>query len=184
MLFDGKGEVSRTLVGDEAAFDSGDYVRGLARELGCRDGNEVWDQLFETRIAEHDWRAFFADVGQYCACIRAATAARVMEADGTLEREAQMRALVAQARAEVEGPIVAIVGGFHAGALFAESAEQAGGGIGEGGLGLSGALRQPPIRCAGGLFGGAAAAGVLPALVGLACRSRPGRPAPKNGLPP
>lgn len=119
MVFDGAGHVTRTLVGDEAPFDSGDYVMGLARELGCRDGNEVWDQLFETRIAEDDWQRFFADVGQYCACIRAATAPSVMQADGTLEREQQMRALVAHARAQVDGPIVAVVGGFHATALFA-----------------------------------------------------------------
>ena len=120
MLFDGEGEVSRTLQGDETLFDSGDYVTGLARELGCRDGNEAWDQLFETRIADGDWRRFFADVGQYCACIRAATSASSMERDGTLEREAQMRALVARARAAVDGPVVAIVGGFHALALFGD----------------------------------------------------------------
>lgn len=124
MVYDDKGDVSRTLVGDEAAFDSGDYVKSLAREMACRDGNEVWDQLFEIRIADTagpdaDWRGFFADVGQYCACIRAATAPSVMAADGTLEREGQMRALLARARKEVDGPIVAIVGGFHAEALFA-----------------------------------------------------------------
>src|SRR6478735_5744156 len=34
MVFDRAGEVTRTLVGDETSFDSGDYVMGLARELG------------------------------------------------------------------------------------------------------------------------------------------------------
>ncbi|MCB2065582.1 MAG: hypothetical protein KDE15_02955 [Erythrobacter sp.] len=120
MLFDGEGEPARTLQGDETLFDSGDYVTALARDLGCRDGNEVWDQLFETRIADADWRRFFADVGQYCACIRAATAQSVMETDGTLEREVQMRALVARARAATQGPIVVVVGGFHASAMFGD----------------------------------------------------------------
>lgn len=117
--FSGEGERASTpsLIGDETAFDSGDFVTALAQEMGCRDGNEVWDQLFESRIADSDWRGFFAGVGQYCACIRAATAPSVMEADGTLPREAQMRALIAETRAEVTGPIVALVGGFHAPAL-------------------------------------------------------------------
>ncbi|NKJ00408.1 hypothetical protein FHW92_002467 [Novosphingobium sp. SG707] len=109
----------RSLLGDEKPFSVGDYVTALARELGCRDGNEVWDQLFEARIAEADWARFFADVGQYCACIRGAVSAATMEHDGTLAREAQMRALVARHRAAIEGPIVVLVGGFHAPALIA-----------------------------------------------------------------
>ena len=118
MLYDSEDQPSRSLLGDERSFDVGDYVLALARELGCRDGNEVWDALFESRIAESEWERFFGDVGQYCACIRAATEPAQMERDGTLAREAQMRALIAQMRAEVAGPIIAIVGGFHAEALF------------------------------------------------------------------
>lgn len=119
MQWDDDGrEPDRSLLGSERAFDIGDYVTALARDLGCRDGNEVWDQLFETRLVEHDWRGFFADVGQYCACIRAAADPAVLERDGTLARETQMRAVVAATRAEIDGPIIAIVGGFHATALF------------------------------------------------------------------
>lgn len=118
MLFDEMGEPARSLLGDERPFDAGAYVTALARELGCRDGNEVWDQLFETRIASDDWQGFFADVARYCACIRAATDPARMEQDGTLAREAQMRAILAEMRATVSGPIVAVVGGFHAPALF------------------------------------------------------------------
>ncbi len=118
MVFDDAGEPARSLLSDERPFDVGDYVTALARELGCRDGNEVWDQLFETRIADPDWQRFFADVSRYCACIRAATDPALMEQDGTLAREAQMRAILAEARAAVSGPIIALVGGFHAQALF------------------------------------------------------------------
>lgn len=112
------GEPGRSLLGDERPFDVGDYVAALARELGCRDGNEVWDQLFESRIADEDWQGFFTDVARYCACIRAATEPAQMEHDGTLAREAQMRAILAEVRAGASGPIVAVVGGFHASALF------------------------------------------------------------------
>ncbi|RZF60530.1 hypothetical protein EWE75_22625 [Sphingomonas populi] len=99
---------------DEWAFDSSDYVRALADRLGCRDGNEVWDQLFEARIGEADWRRFFGDVGRYCSHMRESTATKTMEADGTLVREARMVAHLAQARREIKGPILAVVGGFHA----------------------------------------------------------------------
>jgi len=118
MVFDEAGAPARSLLSDERPFDVGDYVTALARELGCRDGNEVWDQLFETRIADAGWQQFFGDVASYCACIRAATDSAQMERDGTLAREAQMRAILAETRASVSGPIVAVVGGFHAAALF------------------------------------------------------------------
>jgi hypothetical protein len=111
----------RSLLGSERLFGVGDYVTALARELGCRDGNEVWDQLFETQIADDDWRRFFTDVARYCACIRAATSDEEMAHDGTLAREAQMRAILREVRAVTDGPIVAVVGGFHAEALWEES---------------------------------------------------------------
>ena len=115
------GEPDRSLLGSERAFDIGDYVTALARNLGCRDGNEVWDHLFETRLADTDWPDFFADVGQYCACIRAASDPSEWERDGTLAREEQMRAIIAEARSAFDGPIIAIVGGFHAPALVADA---------------------------------------------------------------
>lgn len=118
MGFDLVVEQGRSLLGNERGFDVGDYVTALARELGCRDGNEVWDQLFETRLIEPDWRGYFEDVARYCACIRGATDADEMERDGTLAREAQMRAIVAEVCAVTAGPIIAIVGGFHAAALL------------------------------------------------------------------
>ena len=102
---------------DEQAFDTSDYVRALAERLGCRDGNEVWDHLFEARIGRGDWRAFFTDVGRYCGHMRECTPAATMAADGTLAREAQMIAHLAAARREVAGPVLAVIGGFHAPAL-------------------------------------------------------------------
>lgn len=117
-LLDEAGEPARSLLGNERPFDVGAYVTALARELGCRDGNEVWDQLFEARIADEDWQCFFGDVARYCACIRTATEPAQLDQDGTLSREAQMRAILAEMRAVVSGPIVAVVGGFHAPVLF------------------------------------------------------------------
>lgn len=110
---------------DERPFDSGTYVRALAERLGCRDGNEAWDHLFETRLRDGDWRRFFADVGLYCAHMREATAAETMAADGTLAREEAMIAHLAAARREVEGPIVVVVGGFHSPPLAAARLDDA-----------------------------------------------------------
>ena len=121
---EGEERPDRSLLGSERGFDVGDYVTALARELGCRDGNEVWDQLFETRLADDDWRAFFLDVARYCACIRGATDPADMEHDGTLEREAQMRSVISAVRSEVSGPIIAVVGGFHAEAVFAAATQK------------------------------------------------------------
>jgi Family of unknown function (DUF5682) len=114
-----------SLLTDEHIFSSSDYVRALCQTFGCRDGNEVWDHLFETRLHQTDWRAFFNDVGIYCEHIRGATSEATMKADGTLAREVQMRALLAQTRAKVSGSIVVIVGGFHASAMLDTKAKPA-----------------------------------------------------------
>lgn len=119
MLREDQPDAGGSLALDEQHFDSSDYVRALADRMGCRDGNEVWDHLFESRIGGGDWRRFFADVGQYCAHIRESTAASTMAADGTIEREEHMVAHVAAARRAGAGPIVVLVGGFHMPALEA-----------------------------------------------------------------
>lgn len=116
---DSDEQQGRSLLGSEQGFTVGDYVTALARELGARDGNEVWDQLFETRLADRDWERFFLDSARYCACIRGATDPASLAHDGTLEREAQMRRIITAVRAKVKGPIIAVVGGFHAEAVFA-----------------------------------------------------------------
>jgi hypothetical protein len=108
----------QSLLADETVFSSSDYVRALQHTFGCRDGNEVWDHLFETRLCESDWRTYFADVGLYCEHIRGSTSTASMQADGTLARESQMRALMHETLEKVAGPIVVIVGGFHASALL------------------------------------------------------------------
>lgn len=110
-----------TSLASEHHFDSSDYVRALARKTGCRDGFELWDHLFETRLGQADWRAFFGDVGIYCAGIRAATPEDQISAGGNDVREAHMAQAIRQALAK-GGPVVAVVGGFHAPALVGDLA--------------------------------------------------------------
>ena len=102
----------------EQAFDSGDYIRALSDRLGCRDGFELWDHLFETRLGDPDWRGFLQDVGTYCAALRASTPSDQFEATNDDAREAHMAACLRDVLADGAGPVVCVIGGFHAAALL------------------------------------------------------------------
>jgi hypothetical protein len=102
---------------DETYFDSGDFVARLCRKLGCRDGFELWDHLFESRLGDADWRGLLANVGAYCAGLRQATPAETLEQTGDEAREAHMSAAVREAL-EAGGPVVVVAGGFHVPALL------------------------------------------------------------------
>ncbi len=118
---------------DEKSFDTNDYVAALAKAAGCRDGFELWDHLFEARLGEADWRGFFADVGVYCAGIRGATPATQISRTGDEMREAHMARAIKKALAG-RGPVVVVVGGFHAPALVGDLNDLA-------------SPEQPKVRC-------------------------------------
>ena len=102
---------------EEHYLDGGEFVRTLCRRTGCRDGFELWDHLFETRLGAEDWRASLADVGAYCAGVRQSTPATEIERNGDLAREAHMAAAILDAL-DAGGPIVVVTGGFHTPALI------------------------------------------------------------------
>ena len=104
---------------DEHHFDSNDYTRALTQATGCRDGFELWDHLFETQIGADDWQSFFADVGVYCAGMRMATPPETIDQTGDTTREAHMTHAVKTALGQ-GGPVVVVVGGFHAPALIGD----------------------------------------------------------------
>ena len=101
---------------EDRHFDGNAYVAALCDRTGCRDGFELWDHLFEARFGEEDWRGFFADVGVYCAGLREAMGAEEIAASGDAAREARMSTVLGEALAG-GGPVVAVMGGFHAPAL-------------------------------------------------------------------
>lgn len=103
-------------VDDEEYFDSGDFVSAMCQQLGCRNGFELWDHLFESKLGTDDWGSFFGDVGAYCAALRDSTSTSVMTANGDIGRERHMAALLKQALRR-KGPIVVVAGGFHIPAL-------------------------------------------------------------------
>jgi hypothetical protein len=98
---------------DDTALDHSTYVRALARRTGCRDLNELWDRLFESRITEPDWRGFFGDVGAWCLLARHSRARDDLLRDGTLARERCMARHLAQVLAKNETPVAVVTGGFH-----------------------------------------------------------------------
>ncbi|MBE1874189.1 DUF5682 family protein [Myceligenerans pegani] len=86
-------------------------VAALARRLGCRDHDELWDHLFETRSPAGlaDWRTTFDDVFAWAALSRLDYEDEVLAADGSLDREARMSARAAEAA----GPVLVVTGAFH-----------------------------------------------------------------------
>jgi Family of unknown function (DUF5682) len=104
----------------ETMFDRGTYVDAMCARTGFRDGLALWDGLFEARARGTDWRGFFASVGAYCSALRAASDPDEMLSDGTLSREAMMRASIEDALATPSGPIAVVTGGFHTPALIDE----------------------------------------------------------------
>ena len=105
----------------EAHLGHSRFLARLARRAGCRDHNDLWDHLFETRLESPDWAAFIHSVAAWCWCARSEYSAEALEADGTLARE---RAMTAAIRSELaqrgpagSGPVVVVTGGFHTVAL-------------------------------------------------------------------
>ncbi|MEO1576499.1 MAG: DUF5682 family protein, partial [Pseudomonadota bacterium] len=111
MLADPPEDVT-TFVDNEAHFDSGDVVDGLCRATGCRNGYELWDHLFESRLGQPDWATFFRDVAAYCASLRDATSDDALDRKGDTAREAHMADRIADALA-AGWSVVVVTGGFH-----------------------------------------------------------------------
>lgn len=130
---------ARTLMSERYLAHS-EAVATLARRLGCRDHDEVWDHLFESRRSAElaDWRAVFDDVFAWAALARLDYEESVLAADGSLDREARMSARIgetaepaepaesagataeateAAAVAAAGGPVLVVTGAFHTLAL-------------------------------------------------------------------
>ena len=97
----------------------------LARRLGCRDHDEVWEQLFEDRDTAdiRAWRGFFADTLAWSALARLDAGREVLDADSTHAREAVMAAAVRRHLPQADGgggkgPVVVVTGAFHTLALL------------------------------------------------------------------
>lgn len=105
---------------DERHFHRSRALQRLAERLGCRDHEELWEHLFEADVADVGWRDHVARLAAYCQLSREDCTEEELRADGTLQREAEMAWHVRQAleaRTPDQGPVLAVVGGFHAVAM-------------------------------------------------------------------
>lgn len=102
---------------DERGYDHSVYLQALADRTGCRDGEELWEHLVESGADGRDLRAHVEVLAAYCLLARAGHTADELAADGTAAREAEMTHHVREAldaRRPGDGPVLAVLGGFHA----------------------------------------------------------------------
>lgn len=102
---------------EERHYRRSRYLQALAERLGCRDHEELWEHLFEIDAADTDVDTHIARIAAYCQLSRVDCSEEELSADGTLQREAEMAWHIREAlrqRNEGDGPVIAVVGGFHA----------------------------------------------------------------------
>ena len=130
---DARGGVARTLQAERYLARSRS-LDALARRLGCRDHDEVWEHLFEDRATAdiRSWRDFFSDTLAWAGLARLDVEREVLDTDGTHAREAVMAAALrrhlpessASTGADGKGfeapaaPVAVVTGGFHTMALL------------------------------------------------------------------
>ena len=130
---DARGAVARTLQAERYLARSRS-LDALARRLGCRDHDEVWEHLFEDRATAdiRSWRDFFSDTLAWAGLARLDIEREVLDTDGTHAREAVMAAALrrhlpessASTGADGKGfeapaaPVAVVTGGFHTMALL------------------------------------------------------------------
>ena len=127
-LDDGAGGAAARTLQAEYHLARSATLDALARRLGCRDHDEVWEQLFEDRGTAdiRAWRNFFADTLAWSALARLDAEREVLDADGTHAREAVMAAALRRRTEELAqetadgggGPLVVVTGAFHTPALL------------------------------------------------------------------
>ena len=104
----------------ERHFEHSHALQALAEQQGCRDTEDLWELLFEAdreppSLAEH-----VARMTAYCLLTRRSYDDADLTADGTLAREDEMAFHVGEAlatRQPGDGPVLVVLGGFHAVAL-------------------------------------------------------------------
>jgi hypothetical protein len=123
MLIEPEGEDDETESGsllDESHYRRSRYLTALAARLGCRDHEELWEHLFEVPGTGRSLHEHVLALAAYCHLARSEYDDAGLTADGTLQREAEMAWHIRQAlkdRKAGEGPVLAVMGGFHAVAM-------------------------------------------------------------------
>lgn len=103
------------LLQDERTLQHSRSLAVLAGRLGCRDTEDLWELLMEADDPGLD--DHIARLTAYCLLARHDQDPKRLAADGTAAREAEMTWHIRRALAErdpAQGPVLVVVGGFHA----------------------------------------------------------------------
>lgn len=112
----GEDEEQASLL-DERHYRRSRYLQALAEQQGCRDHEDLWEHLFELGAESMPSKEFVMQVAAYCLLSRKDATRNELEADGTLQREAEMAHHIGaalQARPRDAGPVLVVLGGYHA----------------------------------------------------------------------
>ena len=109
----------------EDVYEHSRALSALAERLGCRDQEDLWELLFEAdpvlaNTGENDLDEHLARMTAYCLLARRDHSDADLDRDGTRAREAEMAHHVREAvaaRSAGSGPVLVVLGGFHAVAL-------------------------------------------------------------------
>lgn len=105
----------------ERPYQRSRYLQDLARRAGCRDHNDLWDHLFETRLAQagapNSVERFIRDVAGWCYFARADATPEMLRAESTHAREEAMARAINLELSRGTQRIVVVTGGFHTVAL-------------------------------------------------------------------
>jgi hypothetical protein len=97
----------------EPFFAHGQFIDAACQRTGARDGNDLWDHLFELDYREKSADQFFSAVLAYCAMVRLGLSGADLGSDGSATREQAMAAAIARET----GRAVVLTGGLHTVAL-------------------------------------------------------------------
>jgi hypothetical protein len=104
----------------EDVYEHSRALAALAERLGCRDHEDLWELLFEADAADTDLDEHLGRMAAYCLLARRDHSDADLDRDGTRLREAEMVHHVREAlaaRMAGDGPVLVVLGGFHAVAL-------------------------------------------------------------------
>jgi hypothetical protein len=104
----------------EGVYEHSRALAALAERLGCRDHEDLWELLFEADPAEVNLGEHLARMTAYCLLARRDHTDADLDREGTRAREAEMVHHVREAlaaRSAGDGPVLVVLGGFHAVAL-------------------------------------------------------------------
>jgi|GEM_PF-1050029 len=130
-------EEASTSLQDETLLGSSEFIAELCRRMRCRSFDELWERVFEIGGLSADTASFVRDVFTYCTLSRMCYPETRLRREGELDREANMRRHIREAR-EQYARVLVVTGGFHTyGLLDPEPAGawpslSAGGGAGAG----------------------------------------------------